>query len=72
MAISCASRLASMESAELTLRKEIEETKTMYIETLDSNRRRDSENTNIQRQLKFLQTQHRELEMEHETFRVIR
>ena len=63
-------RITIMESNEVTLRKEADQTKNLYLETLDSNRIRDSENSDIQRQLKFLQNQHRELEMEHETFRV--
>lgn len=59
-----------MESTEVSLRKELDETKNLYIDALDSNRRHDSANTEIQRQFKYLQNQHRELEMEHETFRV--
>ena len=44
-------RLAVAESTELSLRKEVDETKNLYIDSLDTNRRRDSENTEIQRQV---------------------
>ena len=64
------SRIVTIETSELVLRKELEETKSVYLSTLDSNRMRESQASEVQRELKFLQTQHRELEMEHETYRV--
>ena len=64
------SKLSRLEITETSLRRELEDLRLAHSRSVESSLAMEMQSEEINKKMKRLQTKHRELEMEHDAFRV--